>query len=383
MTKETSTTKRVVVLTLVVFGIWTAIGLMNTLQRIANTTDERAMFSVWTLVKIGMGTHWLKAFLSLPLILFVQRFAIDSSNWRRRVPLHVLALVVYVSAFILIRPYVVPTLYVGTNIPKVITFWQASYIALRSFLLDILYGFLLTVLGAYVWQYTQRVRDSRLMQEKMQARLARAELQALKMQLQPHFLFNTLHTISNLAAVDSAKAQVMIARLGGLLRLSLEHVSSDSVSLRRELQFLEGYLDIERARFEERLQIVTEVDEDAMSAEVPNMVLQPLVENSIRHGVSKKAQGGTITISARKRDDRVRITIHDSGGGTIEKRKSSGMGIGLSNAQARLQQLYGTDFAFHLLTRINGTTVEMDIPYRQVSDSVLQELNTPWQRYGS
>jgi len=368
-------------LAVVVFGIWTAIGVMNTLQRIANTTDERQMYSLWTLAKIGMGTHWLKAFLSLPLILFVERFPLGLKTWKRRLPLHFLALILYVIAFIVIRPYVVPTLYYGSEIPKVITFWAASYVIFRSFLLDILYGFLLTVLGAYLWEYNVRIRNSQIMQERMQTRLAGAELHAIKMQLQPHFLFNTLHTISNLAAVDSHKAQIMIARLGALLRISLEHVSSESVPLRRELQFLESYLDIERARFEERLQVVIDIDELAMNAEVPNMILQPLVENSIQHGISKKAQIGLITIRGRRQSNRVLITIQDNGGGSQGQSDPRGLGIGLSNTQARLQQLYGLDFAFHLTTKTDGTTVEIDIPFRFIEDSVLQELSTPWRPY--
>src|SRR5437899_12977825 len=157
---------------------------MNTLQRIANTIGEREMFSVWTLAKLGMGTHWLKAFLSLPLIMFVERFPLSSKTWKQRLPLHFLALILYVIAFIVIRPYVVPTIYYGGEIPKIITFWEASYVAFRSFLLDILYGFLLTVLGAYLWQYNLRIRIGQIMQERMQTRLAGAELQALKMQLQ-------------------------------------------------------------------------------------------------------------------------------------------------------------------------------------------------------
>lgn len=381
--EEVSVTRRMIWLTVVVFAIWTAIGVMNTLQRIANTTGEREMFSIWMLAKIGMGTHWLKAFLSLPLIVFVERFPLGLKNWKSRLPLHFLALVLYVIAFILIRPYVVPTIYYGSAVPKVITFWEASYVAFRSFLLDILYGFLLTVLGAYLWQYNVRIRNGQLMQERMQARLAGAELQLLKMQLQPHFLFNTLHTISNLAAIDSSKAQIMIARLGALLRISLEHVSSESVSLRRELQFLDSYLDIERARFEERLQVVIDIDAEAMNAEVPNMFLQPLVENSIQHGISKKAQVGLITIYGHRQSNRVLITIDDNGGGSRGQSDSGGLGIGLSNTQARLQQLYGLDFAFHLITTTDGTRVEIDIPFRFIEDPVSQELSTPWRPYVS
>ncbi len=373
---EPISAKRIRYMVLAVIAIWTAIGLMNTLQRIANTTDMRETYSLWLLIKIGMGTHWLKAALSLPLVLFVMRWPLGLANWKTRLPLHLLALVLYTAAFIVLRPFVVPTIYYGDKVPSVISYWEASYIALRSFLLDIVYGFLLTVLGAYLWQYTLKVRNAQLMQVRLQARVIGAELQALKMQLQPHFLFNTLHTISNLAATDSRKAQVMIARLGELLRISLEHVSTESVPLRRELEFLGGYLEIERTRFEERLRVEIDVEAAVMNAAVPNMILQPLVENSIQHGISRKVHGGLITIRARKQSNRTHIEVSDDGGDHSSE-VHAGMGIGLSNTQARLQQSYGLDYRFEIDSTKNGTTILIDIPFLAVSEPATQELADP------
>jgi two-component system, LytTR family, sensor kinase len=366
--------KHLVWMVLVVLAIWTALGLMNTLQRIANTYDMRETFPIMTLIKIGMGTHWLKAFLSLPIVWFVERYPFTTKSWKSGVLLHLLALVLYTAAFLLIRPHVVPTVYYGDT-PRVISFWQANYIALRSFLLDIIYGFLLTLLGAYLWQYVVRLRNTEIMQARLQTRLMRAELHALKMQLQPHFLFNTLHTISNLAPVDSGKVQVMIARLGELLRISLEHVSSESVPLRRELEFLSSYIEIERIRFEDRLKVVTDVDEESMNAEVPNMILQPLVENAIHHGINKKVHGGMITIHAKRQSNRVRIEIADDGGASAEQ--SRGWGIGLSNTNARLEQLFGTDFNFDIHKTEVGTSVQFDIPFRKAGEELIQESSTP------
>lgn len=368
--------KRIAWMVFVVFAIWTAIGLMNTLQRIANTADMRESYPVWTLIKLGMGTHWLKAILSFPLVLFVERFPFSIKSWKMGVPLHFLALVVYTFAFIILRPFAVPTIYYGGEVPQVISFWQANYIILRSFLLDIVYGFLLTILGAYLWQYVVRLRRTQVMQERLQTRLMRAELHALKMQLQPHFLFNTLHTISNLAPVDSRKAQIMIARLGELLRISLEHVSSEAVPLRRELEFLSSYLEIERTRFEDRLRVVVDVGEDALNTEVPNMILQPLVENAIQHGISKKAGGGLITIRAHKQSNRILVEIADDGGESSSE-EHSGWGIGLSNTKARLQQLYGTDFSFDIRSTGTGTCVQFDIPFLTVQQNLVQESAAP------
>ena len=361
---------------LVVFTIWTAMGIMNTLQRIANTADMRESFRIWTLIRIGMGSHWLKAILTLPIVWFVEQYPLKATKWKSGVLLHLLALILYTVAFMLLRPYFVPTIYYGTDVPRVITFWQANLIGLRSFFFDILYGFLLTVLGAYLWQYALRLRNTQIMQERLKTRLMRAELHALKMQLQPHFLFNTLHTISNLAPVDSRKAQTMIARLGELLRISLEHVSAEAVPLRRELEFLSSYLEIERTRFEERLKVVMDIDDAALDAGVPNMILQPLVENSIHHGLDKKVNGGVITIRAHKQSNRIRIEIADDGGES-ESEDHGGWGIGLSNTNARLQQLYGTDFSFDLQSTDTGTSVRFDIPFLTVQETLVQESAAP------
>jgi LytS/YehU family sensor histidine kinase len=183
------------------------------------------------------------------------------------------------------------------------------------------------------------------------------------MQLQPHFLFNTLHTISNLTTVDSTKAQRMIVRLSELLRLSLEHVSSEAIPLRRELDFLESYLEIEKTRFEDRLGLTIDFSEDVLDAEVPAMLLQPIVENSIRHAISKKAEGGSIMIVGRREQGRVVIAISDDGSPSVDN-GNRGWGIGISNTRARLQQLFDQDFVFQVRPTERGMVVRIDIPYR-------------------
>jgi len=184
------------------------------------------------------------------------------------------------------------------------------------------------------------------------------------MQLQPHFLFNTLNTIYNLAPQNSRKAQLMIARLSELLRLSLEHVSTETVPLQRELEFLNSYLEVEKTRFEERLKIVFDIDPETLDAEVPNMILQPLVENSIRHGIGKKAAGGTIGISSRKTGGRLALLVTDDGKGLSPGLSSVVRGIGLSNTRARLAQLYGQDFHFDLSPATEGTKATIEIPFQ-------------------
>jgi LytS/YehU family sensor histidine kinase len=155
----------------------------------------------------------------------------------------------------------------------------------------------------------------------------------------------------------------MIARLSELLRLSLEHVSSEAIPARRELDFLESYLEIEKTRFEERLRLTIDFSEELLDAEVPSMLLQPIVENSIRHAISKKAEGGSIMIVGRKERGRVIISVSDDGSPTTEN-CHRGWGIGISNTRARLQQLFDDDFAFEVRPTERGTVVRIEVPFR-------------------
>jgi two-component system, LytTR family, sensor kinase len=369
-----SRTRRYLKVTLVVFAAWSAIGVMNAFQRFANTADMRPQYPLWTLTKIALMSQWLKAVLSLPLLWFVANFPVTASTWKRQIPRYVMALVVYILAYIAVRPFVVPNLYfsTATMLPMEYSppFTEIMWVSFRSFFGDLLYSFCLTVVAAYAWEYAKHIKREQLMQERLQARLARAELHALKMQLQPHFLFNTLHTISNLASVDSTKAQRMIARLSELLRLSLDHVTSEAVPVRRELDFLKTYLDIEQTRFEERLRVTIDFEEEVLDAELPNMLLQPLVENAIKHGISKRAQGGSILLVGRREQNRLVIVLSDDGAGSSNGTRGSG--IGISNTRARLQQTYGGDFAFEVRPTERGMVIKIDIPF-SIHSAVMQE----------
>jgi LytS/YehU family sensor histidine kinase len=239
-------------------------------------------------------------------------------------------------------------------------------VGLRSFLVDNAWGYFSVVLGFHLFQYARQERERALNESKLEARLASAELQVLKMQLQPHFLFNTLNTIYNLVPVNGNEAQRMIARLSDLLRFSLDHVTTEKVTLEHELDFLMEYVEIEKVRFEERLRVEQDVPTDTLRAEVPNMILQPLVENAIRHGIGKKAAGGVIQISSRRQDNRLLITITDNGVHPASQELSTG--IGLANTRARLTSLYGQDFKFSLEPFDQGTQVRLNIPFQLESD---------------
>ena len=192
-----------------------------------------------------------------------------------------------------------------------------------------------------------------------------ARLQALRYQLNPHFLFNTLNAISTLV-VDrrNAEAGKMIARLSDFLRLTLDRPDVEEVPLSDEIEFVRRYLEIEQVRFGDRLSVKIKVDDDAWSARVPTLLLQPLVENAIRHGVAPREEGGTVMIHAAALDGRLHLAIADDGPGMNGNGNGSGNGIGLTNTRERLRQLYGGDFRFVILTG-SGVEAHIELPLRR------------------
>lgn len=225
----------------------------------------------------------------------------------------------------------------------------------------VMYAIILGVFRGF--DYYQRYREHKLRASRLEAQLAKSELQALKMQLHPHFLFNTLHTISSLMNRDVEAAEKMIARLSDLLRQTLQNVGVQEVTLKQELDFLQSYLEIEEIRFQDRLRINLNIDPRALDAFVPNLLLQPLVENAVRHGIAAKASSGKIGIEAQKRNGRLWIRVTDDGPGLKKDLKE---GIGLSNTRARLKQLYNGIHEFALTNQVSGgASVELSIPFRK------------------
>jgi two-component system LytT family sensor kinase len=209
----------------------------------------------------------------------------------------------------------------------------------------------------------QREREAR--QTQLEGKLATAELQVLKMQLQPHFFFNTLHTISALMEQDIKAARTVLTHLGDLLRLSLDRMAAQEVPLSEELDFLKHYLDIQRTRFHDRLCVEIIVPDELLRARVPSLILQPLVENAIRHGIEPRPGPGRIEISARRTGDTLRIRVKDNGPGLGPAGTPVREGVGLLNTRMRLQQLY-TDHQRLDLRNVEtgGLEVVLEVPLR-------------------
>jgi signal transduction histidine kinase len=229
-----------------------------------------------------------------------------------------------------------------------------SYIILTDFLAGII------VCGLIIgFVYSRRASD-------LESQLAYAELQALQMQLQPHFLFNTLHAIGALQLDQPETAQRMLVRLSDFLRLTLESSGVQEISLEREIDFLARYLEIERIRFPTRLAVDIHVDPAVRDARVPNLILQPLVENAIRHGIAARAAPGRVEVQAARRDGQLWLQVRDTGPGLRGSLKNANSeGVGLSNTRARLERLYGRAARLCLESpQSGGTQVTIEIPLR-------------------
>ncbi len=223
----------------------------------------------------------------------------------------------------------------------------------------------------YFIRYQQRQQEAarlRAQAADLQARLTEARLQALRMQLNPHFLFNTLHAISALVERDPKGVRHMIARLSELLRYTLDESGAQEVPLAQELRFLEGYLDIQQIRFQGRLEVRKEIDPEVLDALVPNLILQPLVENAIKHGVSRLETTGRITLRAWREDDQLWLCVRDNGPGLSSDGRWQ-EGLGLRNTRARLEGLYGDVYRMELRQPPEGgVEVCIRLPYHTAAD---------------
>jgi two-component system, LytTR family, sensor kinase len=308
-----------------------------------------------------------------PLILWLgRRFPVGKASWLRSALVHTAAGCSFALARTLI-PFLIQ-FYLYDNLHRVSWFIEYKYfVLLADFLVAVVvYGLLLTL--GHARNYYRQLRENELRAASLETQLARAQLHALRMQIHPHFLFNTLNSISALQLEDTAAAQRMTARLGDFLRLTLENAGAQEVTLRQEAEFLTCYLDIERIRFGRRLTTNIRLDPELLDARVPNLILQPLVENAIKHGIARRVAPGSIDISARGEDGRLHLRVADDGPGLAAGADAQDVfarGVGLSNTRARLDRLYGADYRFELANVPGGgLAVALEIPLAANGDGL-------------
>jgi two-component sensor histidine kinase len=231
--------------------------------------------------------------------------------------------------------------------------------------------YLCIVCVCWLFNHYQEANERQRRTLELESRLTQANLQALKMQLQPHFLFNTLNTISSLIHESPALADDMVSSLSQFLRTTLDVSSKNEIPLHEELEFVQRYLEIQQVRFGDRLHVRGEVEPNSLNALVPPLILQPLVENAIRYGVETRERGGMVAVQASRQGDALRLEVSDDGQGFGSRQLlGAGNGVGLSNTIARLQTLYGENHQFKLTAnQPMGACVKIEIPFRIAPES--------------
>ncbi|MFB3132830.1 MAG: sensor histidine kinase [Rhodothermales bacterium] len=310
---------------------------------------------------------WYSWALLVPFIfMLARRFPFAQAHWRKSVLVHLGGCAAF---FVIHVAGQVAAMYTPLFDHIHSDFLDAlSYHIITSIDTNILvYGLIAGI--AHAFTYYQRYRQRELKAVQLESELARARLQALKTQLHPHFLFNTLHSISTLMYRDVRAADRMLARLSELLRLTLESSDAQEVPLRDEVAFLEKYLHIEQIRLGDRLTVAFDVDPAVEDALVPNLVLQPLVENAVKHGIAPRSAPGRIEIHAWAENGHLRLRVADDGLGMSDAPASAGTGIGLANVQARLEHLYGEAHRLRLRpAQPTGLIVDVTLPLRWMEE---------------
>jgi two-component system LytT family sensor kinase len=332
--------------------------------------------SLWDEVRLPLINYLIFATFTPVVLQISLRYPIERSNWRWRSFLYGTGALVFASGHAFVRMLVYPVIDNMTKNPFPVGWSLFGRLFLYNFLDDCVAVYLPVVAIAHVLWYYHEFRDRDLRTSQLETRLAQAQLKALKSQLQPHFLFNTLHSISTLMLTNVQAADTMLVRLSDLLRMSLESNTVQETTLNREMQFVNGYLEIEKMRFGDRLQVRCEVHPDTLDARVPHLLLQPLVENAIRHGASRNAKGGEVWITAMRRGDELHIEVGDNGPGFSPNPDwNAKHGLGLNATRERLRGFYGDRQRLDIHSAPGrGTTISIQLPFSVGEVPVVYEL---------
>lgn len=348
-------------------GVWVLLGLICTAQVYVFRGGSGTLVEFL----IYAGPTWAPWALTAPGIVWLgRRFPLERDTWLRYLPIYLLAGIGATTAHLAFLAFW--TLQAGIDPP------DAPWIPLTISLLGSLWPFVdLFVFGVIVggqqaFRFAREAQNRKLEASRLEAELQEARFKALKMQLHPHFLFNTINAISTLVLKrEVERATEMLDRLSTFLRMALEERDAQTVPLARELAFAEAYLSIERVRFSDRLSTEIVADEDIRSTEVPHLLLQPLVENAVRHGIAPLERPGRLRIEAKRVRRRVRLVVEDDGvglGGDRPQDPGDEEGIGLSMTRDRLQAAYGDNHTLRVEARDEGgVRVVVELPMRGVS----------------
>jgi len=366
---------RTLLVWVVSFGVWTFVTLAATVSiyELYRSTGGPMKF----LTVLGLECSQILTYFPLtPFVFaFAIRYPVQRGNWLQRSLLYLAGGLIFTVAHITLRG-LTPYAYWDSQIHDWISaVWNSQahvfrvqwrifeQLFFRNVVDDITGTYVPIVLIAHAVAYYRRFRERELRTSQLETQLAKARLQALESRLEPHFLFNTLHSISALMLTDVVAADQMMSRLSDLLRMTLEN-ETQITTLSHELEFVNGYLEIEKMRFEDRLKVVFEIAPDTLDAEVPYLLLQPLVENAVRHGISGLSSGGEIRIAAKHNDRNLYLRVKDNGPGLVQSAVQSKGGLGLGATRERLQTLYGFNQRIDIVNAAEGgVEVQVRIPF--------------------
>jgi hypothetical protein len=320
--------------------IWLSLTPVNAGEDTVTLLDQGLFVPYWILVLANSAWMMTAALLTPPIFAVVRRYPIGDRHVAVRVAGYLLGGLPYLAVSSSLKWLLLPPLNVAAH--------QFSHRTLASLIGNLhhfsfqMWCYLAILVAAHAYYGFVRAKAQELERSELQQALAASELQMLKSQLHPHYLFNTLHGIGALIDTDRAKAKASVLKLSNLLRTSLQYGNSDLISLTEELTFVRSYLELEQIRLAERLQIWWDIDPETQESLVPQLILQPLVENAILHGISCRREGGWIRIVSRKIDDKVELEIRNSAGG----KSRAGLGLGHRNTMARMRHLYANEGTF-------------------------------------
>ncbi len=362
------------------FVIATAFGVSSTFQAYwmgrLEAHPSSIQYAVARLLALNLVYWYIPALLAPIIMAFALRHPIDRVHWPRQIALHAAGAlsysVVHTAVMTALRALLMTLGKRPADFPGWRNFTLLAYLTQLDWLL-MTYLFLIGL--AYAFAYRRESEGRALNASQLETRLVEAQLQSLQRQLHPHFLFNTLNTISGLLRTDPDAADVMIDRLGDLLRMTLHKSGIQEVPLKEELDVLQKYVEIEQTRFGNRLSVEMHVQPETLDAQVPNLALQPLVENAIRHGIAPNARAGWISVHASREGDQLVLQVRDSGDGLPPDRLMAlNRGVGLDNTRARLSHLYRDRYEFSFSNLERGFCVTVRIPF---------EVETPASEAGA
>jgi len=345
-------------------GFWTLLGLVFSTQLFLAEQRFSTDPSSWgQALRSELPEWYLWGILALLVRALTRRFRIDRANWERAVPIHFGAGLTLAFLHLVLATALQAVLRGPASHPFLLKLIDNFAVSYHWNLL--IYWAIVALVHAR--DYARDAQEHRLRAAQLEASVAEARLAALTLQLRPHFLFNTLNAIAELIHEDPAAAERMVGRLADLLRRTLETDGAPEVPLATELELVDRYLDIQTVRFQDRLRVRWEVDGDVRGARVPAMILLPLVENAVRHGVAARPGPGEVGIRARRDAATLRLEVWDDGPGLGDEAPAGPRrGIGLANTRARLAQLYGAAHQLELSDDpLGGLVVRLSLPFRE------------------